>query len=48
MLPEIGIGFNKVSFSSYRTSSSAILFIYNFQLGSLFGYYKETYNSSLS
>jgi len=44
----MGIGFNKVSLSSYRASSSAIPSIYNFQLGSLFGYYKETYNSSLS
>jgi hypothetical protein len=44
----MGIGFNKVSLSFYRASSSAILSIYNFQLGSLFGYYKETYNSSLS
>jgi hypothetical protein len=42
------IGFNKVSLSSYRASNSAILSIYNFQLGSLFEYYKKTYNSSLS
>jgi hypothetical protein len=44
----MGIGFNKVSLSFYRASSSAIPSIYNFQLGSLFGYYKETYNSSLN
>ena len=44
----MGIGFNKVSLSFYRASSLAISSIYNFQLGSLFGYYKETYNSSLS
>jgi hypothetical protein len=44
----MNIGFNKVSLSSYRTSSSAIPSIYNFQLGGLFGYYKETYNSNLN
>jgi hypothetical protein len=44
----MGIRFNKVSLSFYRASSLAILSIYNFQLGSLFRYYKETYNSSLS
>jgi hypothetical protein len=42
------IRFNKVSLSFYRTFSLAIPSIYNFQLGSLFGYYKETYNSSLN
>jgi hypothetical protein len=42
------IRFNKVSLSFYKASSLAILSIYNFQLGSLFGYYKETCNSNLS